>query len=202
MLFPSSVTPQRKEIKMKLLLHICCAPCATGVVKNLSSEGHEIRGLYYNPNIHPAQENKARMESVIALSRDEGFPVITEDTMMLSFWKEKLNADKAIRCSTCYSLRIDHMARTAKELEMDAFTTSLLISPWQDHEKIRQICEAAAKKHGIAFLYHDFRPYYREGKNEAWKRGYYMQKYCGCIYSWQESDHRKKPQYHFEMESE
>lgn len=184
---------------MKLLLHICCAPCATGVLKMLSSEGgYAIYGLYYNPNIHPEQENKARMASVLALSGDENFPVVTEEAMMLDFWKEKLKVEKALRCNTCYALRIDQMAKAAKEQGMDAFTTSLLISPWQDHETIKTLCEAAALKHGVAFLYRDFRPYYREGKNEAWKRGYYLQKYCGCIYSWQESDHKKKPQYTFE----
>lgn len=183
---------------MKLLLHICCAPCATGVVKMLSAEeGVAIQGLYYNPNIHPAQENKARMDSVLALSRVENFPVVTEETMMLDFWKEKLNIEEALRCSICYALRIDRIAKAAKEQEQDAFTTSLLISPWQDHEKIKELCEAAARKYDIAFLYRDFRPFYREGKNEAWKRGYYMQKYCGCVYSWQESDHKKKPQYDF-----
>ena len=101
---------------MKLLLHICCAPCATGVVKMLSAEGSfETRGLYYNPNIHPSQENKARMDSVLALSRDENFPVVTEEAMMLDYWKEKLNIEKAIRCSACYALRIDRMAAAAKD---------------------------------------------------------------------------------------
>ena len=52
-------------------------------------------------------------------------------------------------------------------------------------------------KYGIDFLYRDFRPFYRQGKNEAYKRGYYLQKYCGCIYSYNESDHKKKPVYDF-----
>ncbi|NLO38357.1 MAG: epoxyqueuosine reductase QueH [Ruminiclostridium sp.] len=183
---------------MKLLLHICCAPCATGVVKKLSADGGiAIHGYYYNPNIQPRQENRARLESVLALSRDENFPVVTEEAMLLDFWKEKLNVEKTLRCNTCYALRIDQMAKTAKEQGLDAFTTSLLISPWQDHEKIKALCETAARQYGISFLYQDFRPFYREGKNEAWKKGYYLQKYCGCIYSWQESDHKKKPTYDF-----
>lgn len=183
---------------MKLLLHICCAPCATGIVQRLSNEEDlRLTGIYYNPNIHPETENRARLESVLALSRAEGFPVSTEDIVMLDYWKEQLHGDKAKRCGYCYALRIDRVAKTAREQGQDAFTTSLLISPWQDHERIKELCEAAAKKYGVDFYYRDFRPFYREGKNEAFKRGYYMQKYCGCIYSYQESDHPKKPVYEF-----
>lgn len=181
---------------MKLLLHICCAPCATGVIRKLSDNGGvQLTGIYYNPNIHPEPENRARLVSVLALSKAEGFPISTENTMLMDYWKEKLSAEKMQRCGFCYTLRIDHVAKAAKEQGQDAFTTSLLISPWQDHERIKTLCEAAANKYGVDFLYQDFRPFYREGKNEAFKRGYYMQKYCGCIYSYQESDHPKKPVY-------
>lgn len=183
---------------VNLLLHICCAPCASGVIRKLSADGgFSVTGYYYNPNIHPEEENKARAKSVEALSRDENFPVIIENTVMLDYWKEKLEGEKERRCETCYAIRLDQIAKTAKEKGFEAFTTSLLISPWQNHEKIRELGEAAAKKHGIHFEYQDFRPFYREGKNEAYRRGYYLQKYCGCVYSYHESDHKKKPAYNF-----
>lgn len=180
----------------KLLLHICCAPCATGVIQKLKSDGvFDITGYYYNPNIHPSVENEARKNSVKSLSTDENIRILYEDIIMVDYWKESLEGDKIRRCKFCYTLRIDHIAKTAKEMDFDAFTTSLLISPWQDHEKIREIAETVQKKYGIDFLYQDFRPFYREGKNEAYRRGYYLQKYCGCIFSYQESDHKKKPVY-------
>lgn len=180
----------------KLLLHICCAPCATGVIQKLKSDGgYEITGLYYNPNIHPSEEFKARKASVELLSGDENIDVIYDDKLMLGYWKENLDGEKSRRCTFCYTVRLDFAAKTAKENGFDAFTTSLLISPWQDHEKIREIAENMAQKYGVDFLYQDFRPFYREGKNEAYRRGYYLQKYCGCIFSYQESDHKKKPVY-------
>lgn len=183
---------------MKLLLHICCAPCAAGVIKKLNSDGGiEYTGFYYNPNIHPDEENRKRRNSVISLSRDEQFDVLFNDEIMLDFWKEKLSGDKFDRCGTCYSLRIEKTAKAAKEQGFKAFTTTLLVSPWQDHERIKKIGEIAANKYDIPFLYKDFRPYYRAGKNEAYKRGYYLQKYCGCVFSYQESDHKKKPEYTF-----
>jgi len=181
---------------MNILLHICCAPCAVGVLQNLSDSGpYSVTGYYFNPNIHPAEEFRKRKESVEKLSADNNIPVIYNDEYMLEYWKRSLSKEN--RCDACYRMRIDEIAKTAKQKEFDAFTTTLLISPWQDHEKIRIFAEQAASKYGIGFLYRDFRPFYREGKNEAYKRGYYLQKYCGCIYSYFESDHKKKPVYEF-----
>jgi predicted adenine nucleotide alpha hydrolase (AANH) superfamily ATPase len=182
---------------LNLLLHICCAPCAMGVIKRLNSERIKYTGFCYNPNIHPEDEYRKRYDSVISLSKDESFEVISNNDLMLEYWKEKLEPEKNKRCGVCYALRLEKTARTAKEKGFDAFTTTLLVSPWQDHEKIIEIAETCSKKYGVYFLYMDFRPYYREGKNEAYKRGYYLQKYCGCVYSYNESDHKKKPVYKF-----
>lgn len=169
-----------------------------GVIKTLNSDGNvKYTGFCYNPNIHPQVEYQKRFDSVVSLSKDESFDVIFDDECMLEYWKEKLDPEKSKRCGICYALRLDKTAKIAKEKGFDAFTTTLLASPWQDHDKIIELAESAAKKYGISFFYKDFRPYYREGKNEAYKRGYYLQKYCGCIYSYNESDHKKKPVYEF-----
>jgi predicted adenine nucleotide alpha hydrolase (AANH) superfamily ATPase len=45
------------------------------------------------------------------------------------------------------------------------------------------IAEEASRKHGIAFLYRDFRSGWREGQQRAKELGMYRQQYCGCIYS-------------------
>ncbi|NLK68758.1 MAG: epoxyqueuosine reductase QueH [Clostridiaceae bacterium] len=182
----------------KLLLHICCAPCATGVIKKLKSDGSiYISGIYYNPNIHPSQEHQERKVSVDLLSNDENIDVLYDDTLMVDYWKENLKGEKVNRCDFCYTLRIEQLAKTAKEMGYDAFTTTLLVSPWQNHEKIQIIGQEMQKKYDIDFMYQDFRPFYREGKNLAYHRGYYLQKYCGCIFSYEESDHKKKPIYTF-----
>ena len=65
----------------------------------------------------------------------------------------------------------------------DAFTTTLLVSPYQKHEALKQVGEEMAEKYGIEFLYRDFRPGFREGQSEARSLGLYMQKYCGCVFS-------------------
>ena len=67
----------------------------------------------------------------------------------------------------------------------------LLVSPYQNHELLRQTAEEAAKAYGVAFLYRDFRPGFRAGQQEARERGFYMQKYCGCVFS-EEDRYRKQ----------
>jgi len=65
----------------------------------------------------------------------------------------------------------------------DAFTTTLLVSPYQNHELLIEVAEEMARKYNIEFLYRDFRPGFREGQAEARELGLYMQKYCGCVFS-------------------
>jgi len=92
----------------------------------------------------------------------------------------------ARRCAFCYRLRLEKTAALAVEKGCDAFSTTLLISPHQNHELIREIGESLATRYGVSFLYRDFRPRFRQGQNQAREAGYYMQKYCGCIYSEEE----------------
>jgi predicted adenine nucleotide alpha hydrolase (AANH) superfamily ATPase len=80
-------------------------------------------------------------------------------------------------------MRLERAASVAKNGKFDYFTSTLLISPYQKHQLIKEIGESAAKKYGVKFLYKDLRPIFKEGINEARKADLYMQKYCGCIYS-------------------
>jgi len=181
---------------LKMLLHICCAPCAVAIVeKFLAQEGTELSGLYFNPNIHPKEEFDKRKEAVLAMSEDYGVPVTVNELNMFDYWRNNLPADKSRRCLYCYTVRLEEAARYAAEHGYDVFTTSLLISPYQNHELIAQVGEKAASRHGVRFHYEDFRPLYRTGRERARGKHWYMQKYCGCWYSYYESDHPKKPIY-------
>ena len=90
------------------------------------------------------------------------------------------------RCGYCYYCRLNEVAKEAKKLGYEYFSTTLLISPYQNHELIKKTGEELAKKYGIKFYYEDFRPYFREGQSKARELGLYMQKYCGCVFSEEE----------------
>ena len=90
------------------------------------------------------------------------------------------------RCSYCYEHRIEGTARYAAEHGFSAFTTTLLASLYQDHNGIVRAAERYAKEYGVDFLYRDFRPYFRAGQDFAREHGFYMQKYCGCVFSEEE----------------
>ena len=73
----------------------------------------------------------------------------------------------------------------------DRFTSTLFVSPYQNHELMRQICEQMAEKYGVEYLHRDFSPRFREGQDKARELGLYMQNYCGCVFS-EEDRYRKR----------
>lgn len=168
---------------MRLLLHICCAPCSVACIRQLRAEGIEPVGFWYNPNIHPVQEYKQRKNTLTDYAASIHMPLVVENDYGLRGFIDHVYPDYAARCAWCYTCRLEETAVYAAANGFDAICTTLLISPYQKHELIRQIGEKAAKAHGIDFLYRDFRPYFKEGQEEAKALGLYRQKYCGCIFS-------------------
>ena len=176
-------------MKPGLLLHHCCAPCSVKVIGRLR-EKFDLKSFWFNPNIYPADENARRRESLLRLASMEGLLLVPGPEYPESLWMDNARSYEGERCRFCYSLRLKETARKAKSLGLKYFSTSLLSSPYQKHDLIRETAAAAAGEEGVEFYYEDFRPYYYEGKNEARKLGFYMQKYCGCVFSKQESDIR------------
>jgi predicted adenine nucleotide alpha hydrolase (AANH) superfamily ATPase len=184
--------------KTKILLHICCAPCSSAIVKHLKSNSDiQISGYHMNPNIHPIEEWNQRRKSVEDLSKLYSLETIYSDAFSQDKWQQEFTLEDGSRCTYCYEVRLEETAKKAVELGMQGFTSSLLISPYQNHQQIRDSGEKIAESHGIVFFYEDFRSLYRESRELSRANGWYMQKYCGCIYSYQLSDHPKKPIYDF-----
>lgn len=175
---------------MKLLLHACCGPCALKCVESLKAEDISPTLFYFNPNIHPFLEYESRKESLLKLANETATPAILQGEYGLKAFLHALDGEYENRCGTCYDIRMAEAAKYAKENGFDAFTTTLLISPYQDHERLQKSGEAAALKLGIPFLYRDFRPLFRDGQRAAREMGLYMQKYCGCVFS-EEERYRK-----------
>ena len=172
---------------MKLLLHACCAPCSTACIGGLRDDGIVPRLFWFNPNIHPFTEYSARRESLAAFALEEKLELDTQGSYGLKEFIRALDSDfSGGRCAICYRMRLEKTAFFARDNGFDAFSTTLLTSPHQKHDLIRQIGEECALKAGVEFFYRDFRPLFRDGQRKARANGCYMQKYCGCIFSEEE----------------
>ncbi len=177
---------------MKLLMHVCCGPCALYPLQVLREEGYEVHGYFFNPNIHPFSEYTRRLHTLKTYAEGEAWPVIYAREYPVEEYFRLVAYRETERCRFCYLLRLERAAEAAKRGGFDAFTTTLLVSPFQKHDMIREVGEAAAGKYGITFLYRDFRAGFKEGVKRSKELGMYRQQYCGCVYSERERYARKR----------
>lgn len=177
---------------MKLLLHMCCGPCSIGPIQSLRQQEIAFDGYFFNPNIHPLKEFKRRAQTLEQVARDEKVTVIWDRTYPLEEFLAGALAESEMRCRYCYAVRLRACAEYARENGYDAFTTTLLVSPFQRHELIQAIGEQIALETGVRFFYQDFRPLYEKATAVAIEREYYRQPYCGCIFSERDRYQKKK----------
>ncbi|MCL2800174.1 MAG: epoxyqueuosine reductase QueH [Treponema sp.] len=171
---------------MKLLLHCCCAPCSISSVIALRGNGIEPHLFWYNQNIHPINEYESRRDCFLNFAKEEKLETSVIDEYSMEYFTEAVCGKPESRCFLCYRIRLEKTAAFAKENNFGAFTTTLLISPYQDHDAIVQISRECSAKYGVGFYYMDFRRFFKESQASARARGFYMQKYCGCTNSYEE----------------
>ncbi len=176
----------------KTLLHTCCAPCSITCVDTLRDDGIEPVGFWYNPNIHPFTEYRSRKNTLEEYTRSIGEELIIGGDYGLRPFVQAVCSDIDRRCSYCYRCRLENTAQYAAQNGFSSFTTTLLVSPYQNHELLVNTGKEVAALYGIAFLPYDFRPRFREGQQRARELGLYMQKYCGCIFSEEERYRKRK----------
>ncbi|RLB89329.1 MAG: hypothetical protein DRH26_11805 [Deltaproteobacteria bacterium] len=168
---------------MKLLLHICCAPCSIYPLKILQQMDMEMMGFFYRYNIHPFQECQKREETLKLYSSSIGLKVIYQRDYKIENFLQSIVFREKDRCRYCYYDRLKATALVAKKGKFDGFSTTLLYSKFQNHNRIREIGEAVAKEYCLKFFYHDFREGWKYGIDESKRLEMYRQQYCGCIYS-------------------
>ena len=180
-----------------LLLHACCAPCSSYTLEYLSKY-FKITIYYYNPNIHPEEEYRRRINELKKFLKE--FKTENKVNLIEKDYNPKEYFDKvkglenlgerSKRCYMCYKLRMEEIAKYAKENNYDYFTTTLSISPYKNSTWINEIGEELQSKYNINYLYADLK------KKNGYKRSLelskeyklYRQDYCGCIYSKQERE--------------
>ena len=192
----------KKEKKIPtLLLHSCCAPCSSYCLEYLS-QYFRITVLYYNPNIFPEEEYAYRISEQIRLVEESHYvhPVKVVGTAYEpEVFYEAVRGLEHIpeggeRCFVCYELRLRRTAELAKEQGFDYFTTTLSISPLKNAAKLNEIGGRLSAEYGVPYLYSDFKKKngYRRSVELSAEHGLYRQDFCGCVYSRQEAEQRKK----------
>jgi len=178
--------------KQKLLLHCCCAPCATFPLQ-LLSQNYEIAGYFYNPNIYPEKEYKLRCREIEKLGQEWNIPILT-GPYESRLWYRKIKGHEdeeegGARCALCYQMRFEAIAREAVSRGFEVIASTLSISPHKKAMVINRIGKKVAEKAGLKFLEADFK------KKDGFKiscemsrdLGFYRQNYCGCEFSYLDS---------------
>ena len=174
---------------MKIVLHICCGVCAGGVAQILQSEGHEVEGFFYNPNIYPEEEYFRRLEAAKNVADRAGFE-LQEAPYHPETWHERTQALKyepegGQRCALCYRIRLNETFQYMLSTGADMFTTTLTVSP---HKPALQVNTAGYEVGAERYLSRDFKKKdgFKKTMDMAKQWGIYRQTYCGCIYSMKE----------------
>lgn len=172
----------------KLLLHSCCGPCSTAVIERLMDYA-DITVIYYNPNIEPFFEYEKRKKEQLKVVERLGIKYLDCDYDNAIFRDMSKGLEKehegGKRCHKCYLLRLEYVAKTAKDLDFDYFSTTLTVSPYKNAQVLNKIGLNLETKYDVKYLVNDFK------KRDGYKRSIemskefdlYRQDYCGCLYS-------------------
>ncbi len=171
--------------KPKLLLHVCCAPCSSGVLPRLK-QFFDITLYYYNPNTYPENEYLLRAKQFAKLS---DLPLLICDydhSQFLNYIEgNEKDAEGGARCQKCIELRLKSSFESAKTNNFDYVTTTLSISPHKDAKFINECGQKLQQTYNVKYLYADFKKEngYLNSINESKRLDLYRQDYCGCEFS-------------------
>ncbi|MFX1296555.1 MAG: epoxyqueuosine reductase QueH [Promethearchaeota archaeon] len=173
----------------KILLHVCCGPCATHSIMELQHESFEVALFFSNSNISPKEEYTKRLNSLENYVKKVNVPLIL-DSYNPDDWFELIKGyedsrEGGERCKICIESRLKRTAQYAKLHGFKWFTTTLTISPHKNTELINQLGMQLAIELDINFLTKNFK------KRNGFKRSViiskeyklYRQNYCGCLFS-------------------
>lgn len=173
---------------MRILLHVCCGPCAGHCIEELKTKG-EVVALFYNPNIHPREEYQLRLENARRICEILSVPLI-EGKYEVNSWFEVVKGlekepEGGLRCEECFRMRLQRAVEFASAFNCDAFSTTLTVSPHKNASLIHRIGDEVAERYEIAFRHDIFRKKdgFKKSMEIAHRHGLYRQNYCGCIFS-------------------
>jgi len=180
--------------KRKILIHVCCSACASYVFAILEKEHFDITALFFNPELESKKEFERRLADVTNLCQERGVKLVVPEhnsslfSSPLEPYLDK-NSIKYIsdkdrfrrkRCELCLNLLINYTVTEARKMKFKYFTTTMLCSPYKDHNQIWDIGVLAAENCNMVFSYQDFRKGYWTGRNFARNHEMMIPAFCGC----------------------
>ena len=172
----------------KLMLHSCCGPCSTHVIKVLQDK-YDLTIIYFNPNIFPFAEYQKRLEEQKRYAKLKGIEVLEgkydEDEFLKLAKGHECDKEGGERCSICFEMRLRQAAKAAKQYGCDLFATTLSVSPHKNTKVINEIGEKVARQEGVEFLPENFKKQdgYLDSIKLSKEYNLYRQNYCGCRFS-------------------
>lgn len=183
-----------------ILLHTCCAPCSSLVIKRLS-DYFKITVFYYNPNISPKEEYLKRKNEQKRFIKEfttlHPVSILDCDYEGEEFFKVSHGFEEekegGARCEKCFLLRLRKTAFVACKNHFDYFGTSLTVSPYKNATLLNEIGRLLEQEYHVSFLYSDFKKEngYLNSIQLSKQYHLYRQDYCGCIFSKMERDMKK-----------
>lgn len=173
----------------KIILHACCAPCASYPINKLKKDGFEPVVFFYNPNIFPSSEYETRRVELEKYCKKINVEYFESDYEIKKFYEAikgfENEPEKGKRCSICFKIRLDKTAEFASSQGIKYFTTTLSVSPHKNSTQIFQEGQTVAQKYGIEFLEYNFKKQdgFKISRIIAKENNMYTQSYCGCEFS-------------------
>lgn len=177
------------KVQNKILIHACCAICSGHPISLLKQMGYEVVVYFYNPNIYPSIEYQKRLEAQRILCKSLDVELIEGEYETDKFYEASKGLEneleKGKRCDVCFELRLQKTAQRAKTLKINQFTTSIVISPHKNFEKLTQIGEKIAKDYRLEYVAIDFKKQdgFLKTNKISKELNLYRQNYCGCEFS-------------------
>ena len=183
-----------KNQRPKILLHSCCDPCSTYTLEFMCQYA-DVTILFANNNIHPKEEYEKRAyvqkEFINNFNEKTGNNVgyIEEPYEPRKFYETVKGLEKekegGARCTACFQMRLDIVARRAQELGFDYFGSALTLSPKKNSQLINTLGLEIQEVFDVKYLPSDFK------KNQGYQRSIemcreydvYRQCYCGCVFA-------------------
>ena len=177
--------------KPSLLLHVCCAPCASSVLERLAPY-FNVTIYFYNPNITEREEYQLRLNELKRFVNEvygDTIKIIEGDFEPEAFYDASRGLEdeleRGLRCTECFNLRLKSTANLAKVGLYAYYCTTLTVSPHKNAQLLNEIGYKLEQEFGVKWLPSDFKKKqgYIRSIELSKEHDLYRQSYCGCVFS-------------------